>query len=437
MKKVIAFILLIVVICFAITCRKKNGDDDCPACPSVESISPVSAKCYEKLTIFGRNFDIKPSANIVKINGVQINPDSILSGTSSQLVVKVPRGCGSGPVTVDIDDELSNFGAPPSFTYIPRILITDYGSHIGFPPKPNDCITGNPINSGGYSHPLGIVVDASNNVFFSDDYQHCIYKLDGANNRDSCFFAGNYGSNGHFDGLGTLASFNSPRHMYIDNNNTIYLAENNYIRTISPSGNVSTYTTDTSLTQCTGIAFQPGNANVGYVSVADQHIICKLTRQGTKVITTIFAGAKGKRGYVDGAATIARFRYPQDLVVDNQGNVFVSDSNHVIRKITPTGIVSTLAGNGIAQYADGHGAQASFNLPLGLCIDGDNNIFVADQNNNCIRQITPNGDVSTFYQFTASMITPKPFGVAKDRNGNFYITFQKNDGNGVKKISIF
>lgn len=443
MKKIVLLTLLTLIVCTAITCRKKDNNE-CPVCPSVESISPLSAKCYETLTIFGKNFSATPSANIIKINGMQVSPDSVISGTTDKLVVRVPKGCGSGPVTVDLDAELTNNGDAPTFTYDFRYLITDYGVSTTSKPNPAPCIPGQPTTAiTKYIYPMGVVADASGNVFFADQYNHSIYKLNKANNRDSCLFAG-HPTEGNTDGLGTLASFRYPGHMYIDKNNTIYVAENNTsIRTISPSGNVATYTNDTNLNYSTGIAFQAGNPDVAYVSVLGDHIISKITRQGTKLVTTIFAGKKGFGDYVDGQGQNARFLDPQDVVVDNVGNVYVSDRNNVIRKITPGGLTSTYAGNGTPNYADGQGTQASFNQPCGMFIDPDNTIYVADSKNSCIRKISPSGYVSTLYTFT-EMGSPTPNGITRDNKGNFYITFYTGTFNGsstptggLKKITIF
>jgi sugar lactone lactonase YvrE len=445
MIKIIRYTILTVLISsFFFTCRKKDKDDDCPACPSVEAISPASAHAYDKLTISGKNFSVTPTLNIVKINGMLVKPDSILSGTTTQLVVKVPKGCGSGPVTVDIDDELTNYGSPPVLNYIYRYIVSDYGLKTASPPA---CIGGSNLNKmTNYINPNGIVVDATGNVFFSDSQLGTVFKLN-ANTMDSCVFAGlpdTTSSGGPTkDGLGTIARFRYPGHMYIDNNNTIYVAENSTsIRTISPSGNVATYTTSQFLNLTTGIALHPSNSNLLYASVLGDEMISKIEKKGTVITTTIFAGGQGMIGYVDGFGTAARFKEPQDIVVDSDGNIYVSEENEVIRKITPAGMVSTFAGSGIPKFADGQGTQASFNHPMGMCIEPDNTIYVADSKNNCIRKITPDGMVSTIYTFTGSMNTPSPTGIAKDKNGNFYITYiteiapYKYRG-GIKKLTIF
>jgi sugar lactone lactonase YvrE len=437
MIKIMRYLFIVVLISFFfITCRKKDKDSECPACPSVESISPTSARAYDKLTIFGKNFSVTPSANIVKINGVRINPDSIISGTSDKLVVKVPRGCGSGDVTVDIDNELTNFGTPPVLNYIYRYSFADFGVSKGA--NPPACIAGQSGNGiSNYNHPMGVIADATGNIYFTDYENHCIYKLDAADNRDSCLYAGFPFQPGHNNSLGTQASFTNPNQMYIDNNNTIYVAEKNGIRTISPSGNVATFLADTNLTDPTGIAFPPGNPDLAYVSGGSEHTIIKIERKGTKLISSIFAGKKNQGGYVDATGAAARFFHPTDLVVDNAGNVFVSDSSNVIRKITPQGIVTTFAGSGAPQFADGMGKLAAFNQPMGLFIDTDNTIYVADSKNNSIRKITPDGNVTTFFIFNGVMGAPIPYGVVKDKNLNFFVPNRTNLGNGIKKLTKF
>lgn len=114
-----------------------------------------------------------------------------------------------------------------------------------------------------------------------------------------------------------------------------------------------------------------------------------------KVMT--LAGS-GTAGYANGVGTMARFNFEkaQGLDVDDEGNIYVADAgNHSIRKITPTGEVSTLAGNGSAGYVDGPAAEARFNTPFDVAIDNDKNIYVADTWNAKLRKITPDGVVST------------------------------------------
>ncbi|MDB6028482.1 MAG: repeat containing protein [Verrucomicrobiales bacterium] len=142
-----------------------------------------------------------------------------------------------------------------------------------------------------------------------------------------------------------------------------------------------------------------GNA---YVGDADNHVIRKITPTG---IASTLAGALPQQtnqygnligGYLDGAATNALFNRPAGGCFDPAGNLYISDAiNNVIRKITPDGIVTTIAGTGLAGYVNGVGTNALFNEPAGLTIDHDGNLYVVDCSNHCIRRITPDGNVST------------------------------------------
>ena len=133
----------------------------------------------------------------------------------------------------------------------------------------------------------------------------------------------------------------------------------------------------------------------GNIFVVDRsnHKIRKITPSGD---VTTFAGS-GVSGSADGVGTAASFRYPDGAVFDSQNNLFISDqSNHKIRKITPDGTVTTFAGTGSIGSADGMGTAASFNYPAGMAVDANDNLLVADYGNNKIRKITPDGTVTTF-----------------------------------------
>ena len=142
------------------------------------------------------------------------------------------------------------------------------------------------------------------------------------------------------------------------------------------------------------------NGNI-YVADMFNHAIRKITPSG---LVSTLAGTKiyvnylnQSLGFVDGQGTSARFQYPQGIAVDSTGNVFVSDtSNQAIRKITPSGVVSTIAGNGKRGLSIGQGSGVTFTRPIGLTIDNNGTIYVADSGNNLIRKITSSGMVSTF-----------------------------------------
>jgi sugar lactone lactonase YvrE len=183
----------------------------------------------------------------------------------------------------------------------------------------------------------------------------------------------------------------------------------------------------------------------GNVIKAFNQRIHKITPQG-QVITLAGTGASG---YQDGEGTVAQFNFPTGVALDGDGNVIVADSvNNRIRKITPQGQVSTLAGSGqIGKRDDGDGSRAQFNNPMGVAVDGDGNVIVADTLNHRVRHITPQGQVFTLVgssgqpsQNNSRNIPPTgpqvmsrqnghgsvaqfehPIGVAVDKDGNLLV----------------
>jgi sugar lactone lactonase YvrE len=130
---------------------------------------------------------------------------------------------------------------------------------------------------------------------------------------------------------------------------------------------------------------------------------------------TTFAGGSGVPGWLDGTAINSKFTYPNGVAFDSHGNLFVADrGNHCIRKITPGGVVSTFAGAvGVSGWVDGTGTNARFNNPHGLAIDSDNTIYVADTYNHLIRKITPQGVVTLY----AGLVSEGYGGIGGKRDG--------------------
>ena len=131
-----------------------------------------------------------------------------------------------------------------------------------------------------------------------------------------------------------------------------------------------------------------------YVADSNNHTIRKVTPGG--VVTTL-AGLAGSSGSADGTGSAARFYHPYGVAVDSAGNVYVADTcNHTIRKVTPGGVVTTLAGlAGSSGSADGTGSAARFYIPYGVAVDSAGNVYVADTDNHTIRKVTPGGVVTT------------------------------------------
>jgi sugar lactone lactonase YvrE len=128
------------------------------------------------------------------------------------------------------------------------------------------------------------------------------------------------------------------------------------------------------------------------VSDYGNHSIRCIAPNGT--VTTL-AGS-GSAGFADGAGASAQFKRPWGVAVDREGWIIVADhGNHRIRRISPSGNVSTLAGSGSAGFADGAGASAQFHNPVGVAVDGEGNIIASDWFNHRIRKIVRGGTVST------------------------------------------
>ncbi len=220
--------------------------------------------------------------------------------------------------------------------------------------------------------------------------------------------AGVAGAKGSTNGAALSATFNFLNGIAEDTNGNIYLGDmsNDTIRKLTAAGIVSTFAGATGVTgrnnSTIGTSSQfNGPAGVatdaaGNIYVADfyNNEIRKITPAGA--VSLLAGSSSGRSGSGNNTGTSARFKGPADLAVDPAGNLYVADqTNNLIRKITPAGVVTTLAGSGAAGSADGTGTKASFNQPGGLGLDPAGNLFVADSYNHTIRKITPAGAVTT------------------------------------------
>ncbi|MDR2208256.1 MAG: hypothetical protein LBE22_04700 [Azoarcus sp.] len=258
-------------------------------------------------------------------------------------------------------------------------------------------------------------------------------------------FAGSEG--GFADGVGSDARFLSPSSIAIDAAGNLYVADfgNDRIRKITPTGEVSTFAGgEAGFADGIGSAarfYRPiGIASdaAGNLYVTDRwnHRIRKITPAGE--VSTL---AGSESGFADGIGGDAKFYCPEGIVSDAAGHLYVTDNeNHRIRKITPAGEVSTLAG-GEEGFADGTGSDARFNRPLGITIDAAGNLYVADTDNRRIRKITPAGEVSTLAGSEEGFADgvggdarfSGPYGVAIDAAGYLYVADTFN--HRIRKIT--
>ncbi|UTJ06117.1 Ig-like domain-containing protein [Arcobacter roscoffensis] len=299
-----------------------------------------------------------------------------------------------------------------------------------------------------FSFPYGVAVDSNGNVYVSDSSNHKIRKITSDGNVTTLAGSGNAA---FADGLGEAASFNYPNQLAVDSSGNVYVSDNfnHKIRKISPDGNVTTLAgsgygffrdgvgANASFQNPDGIAVD-SSGNV-YVADYSNNRIRKISPDGT--VTTL--AGNGYATFADGLGTNASFKSPSGVAVDSSGNVYVADTlNHRIRKIDTNGNVTTLAGSGDAAFADGVGATASFNKPSGVAVDSSGNVYVADFGNDKIRKITSDGNVTTLAgsglggstDGNATVASFKnPYSVAVDSSGNTYVADILN--NRIRKIS--
>ncbi|MEO6742755.1 MAG: hypothetical protein ABIP20_21145 [Chthoniobacteraceae bacterium] len=256
-------------------------------------------------------------------------------------------------------------------------------------------------NGSGYAarfnYPQGTIADSSGNVYVADTFNGQIRKITPAGIVTT--FAGESVSNSQVDGVGTHAGFAYPTGMAINPAGTLFVADSGFgsIRKITtPGAVVTTVPIPRILDQPLGIAVDAAG-NI-YVAETPRCVIDKITPAG---VFSVFAGIPYSPGSNDGPALSARFNQPSGVAVNAAGEVFVTDSdNHTIRKISPAGVVSTLAGwPGRIGNTDGTGTSAQFYQPRGIKLDTDGSLVVADTSNHMIRRVTMAGVVTTLGGF--------------------------------------
>jgi len=242
-----------------------------------------------------------------------------------------------------------------------------------------------PGASASFNAPLGIAADGSGNIYVADQDNHLIRKITQAGTVST--LAGS-GFRGYNDGAGPEAMFYYPSAVALDASGNVYVADslNNVIRKITPAG----------------------------------------------VVTTL---AGSSRGNLDGTGSQAQFNEPRGLAVDGAGqNIYVADTgNHNLRRLTADGVVTTLAGSGIAGAQDGTGSASSFNSPRGMSVDGSGNVYVADYENHRVRKVTPAGVVTTIagaapgFRDGAKAQFNNPLDVAVNGSGMLYVADYGNN----------
>ncbi len=310
---------------------------------------------------------------------------------------------------------------------------------------------GGPATSAALQFPGDVASDAAGNLYIADSLNHRIRKVSAAGGIITTM-AGN-GIQG-FSGDGgpaTSAALNTPYGVTVDAASNLYIADsqNDRIRKVSPSGVISTVAGGGSALGDGGPATSASLGPLGvavdaagnlYIADVQNQRIRRVSPSG--IITTV--AGNGVQGFSGdgGPATSASLRRPSRAAVDAAGNLYIADGgNSRIRKVSPSGIISTVAGNGISGSSGdcGPATSASLNFPFGIpgvALDAAGNLYIADANR--IRKISSNGMISTVagngvFGFSGdggpatSAALNSPAGVAMDAAGNLYIADFSND----------
>ena len=298
-----------------------------------------------------------------------------------------------------------------------------------------------------FSHSRAVAVDLAGNVYVASMWEHTICRVTATG--EVTILAGQAGRAGSEDGVGGAARFCHPQGLAVDAAGNLFVADsgNDTIRRVTPGGVV---TTVAGLARLAGAADGLGTAarfnypdsvavdGAGNIYVADLYnaTIRKVTPAGE--VSTL-AGLAGSAGSVDGAGKVARFNFPSAVVVAADGTLYVADIlNNAIRKVSPAGTVTTLAGKltYVTGGRDGTEAAAQFCHPGGLAVDRAGNVYVADSGNDTIRRVTPAGVVTTlaglagqagYLEGTGSSVRfSNPASLALDPTGNLLVLDASN-----------
>jgi sugar lactone lactonase YvrE len=287
-----------------------------------------------------------------------------------------------------------------------------------------------------------LATDVKGNIYVADYNNQTIRKITPGGVVST--IAGKAGVSGSADGVGSNARFSGPYGVAVDYNGNVYVAEysNHTIRKITPSGMVTTLAGKAGVSGSAdgigsnarfyypyGIAVNTAGTVI-YVADTNNNTIRKITPGG---VVTTFACSAGQAGSNDGLGSSARFNFPTSVAVDLAGNVYVADfSNQTIRKISPGGAVSTLAGVA-GEYGnnDGVGSNARFGNPYGIAVDLSGNVYVAEYGNQLVRKISSGGQVTTLGGLVnhdeivdgrgSAARFYSPYGIAVDLSGNLYV----------------
>jgi uncharacterized protein (TIGR03437 family) len=316
---------------------------------------------------------------------------------------------------------------------------------------------GGPATAASLNHPRTLVIDSSGNVYISDVDNLRVRRVTPAGIISTIAGNGLPGSSGD-GGPAVDASLSSMLGLALDNAGNLYIADsgNRRVRKVTSAGIISTVAgtgvqgfsgdggpaTNAQLNTPASIIFSAGNL---YISDSSNQRIRRVSSDGT--ITTV--AGNGVTGFSGdgGPATGASLAFPLGMAMDSGGNLYVADgNNNRVRRISPAGVITTVAGDGVGHFAGdlGPATSASLNVPEDVAFDGAGNLFIADAGNNRVRKVDSSGLISTLAgtgengfsgdggPATAAMLN-FPWGLTTDATGSVYVADRVN--NRVRVVS--
>ena len=424
------FLLPLLLLAFGAGCSHKSDHASDPGTPPAITTAPASAT-----TVAGRQVSFSVLATGAPTLRYQWAKDDvdILGALSATLTIFSPRVQDSGQYTVTITNpdgkaksSAATLTVTPALQFTAAVsvvsdasgnlLVSDLEDHCIWKVSPAKVVTllagtqGIPGSADGqglaarFRNPGGLALDASGNLLVADTGNHTLRRV--APDGTVTTLAGSPGVPGTLDAVGTLARFNGPYGLAVDGTGGVYISDsqNHTIRLMATDGTVSTYagkagqsgSTDASggsarFDQPNGLAL----ASNGTLYVADYGNSCLRVIAPSGQVSTL-AGLAGTPAYADGTGSAARFNLPVGIALDASGNLWIADThNHAVRRVTPAGVVTVIAGSGSAGNIDGTGAAALFNQPCGITLLPTGNLLVVDTHNHLLRLLTPAGVVTT------------------------------------------
>ncbi len=414
--------------------------------------NPANEAEIGKITFSSENLteDVTFEITELSVNGaVSINSDGALIVSDASAFDYESVQSITGKVSASADDLTDEASFTITITNVLEVV-----SVSTFAGNGNGGFINGPAANAEFNNSIdGIVADNDGNIFVADLFNYVVRKItpDGVVST----YSGS-GTRGSSNGASNVAEFSYIISIEIDQQGNLYVGDggsNHVIRKITPDGTVSTFAgvmgtegykdSDDRLTAefdfPTSLTFDQN----GDLYVCDNDFNNRIRKVSTEGIVSTIAGGDVK-DFKDGNVSEAQFNNPRGIAIDDNGNLYVCDiGNNRIRKISPDGEVSTVAGSGDAGYKDCQGTSAQFNLPLDIEINSEGDFYILDSRNNAVRKMTPDGVVTTIagdgtsgYKDgdpkTANFNGPRQMTI--DQLGNLYITDRGNVR--IRKITI-